>query len=442
MKSKIYIIVFVIILASSYLLLSRKTEKIPPESTLFNKLTTDSFSRLNSQRRQLLSSALAHIRLGYTANRTPIYSTPPLLIVYSCKDSSNIHCGTLDERLIDITNSYFFSMLQQGSAFANDMTYPVQFDWYFEALPFYMTMHHEQAEHYLSKANNSTVKVESISLGSEYLQTESFPDVYTDRNISIVVTPYWQGNWMDMKANPSLKAQRDKFRLNHITLKSDWFWLSSRLLFSKPASGWFLTQLEPYRGIMGGKLQSGEGLSPLDPDNSISPKNNPPKWLRIGIRLTKSSTEGDAFCLASHAANVCSETIGKSEDNERSCHVFLSAPTAKSINILRTALKRLKQETDQLITIHSVSDQYPYFDLDTLPDAQTPSTLYQPAENGLKHQYARTFMDWIILSRMDYLIGHKNDGFLKTAAWAAQVQTDVKVNTDNNSCRIVPLADW
>jgi hypothetical protein len=47
----------------------------------------------------------------------------------------------------------------------------------------------------------------------------------------------------------------------------------------------------------------------------------------------------------------------------------------------------------------------------------------------------------VILTRMDYLVGPQADDFIKTAAWAAQVQTDLLMD-DTASCQFKPMMDW
>lgn len=385
----------------------------PKQSVFISSVSVgEAYNKLGSSHQQLLNSALAHIRLGYVANRTPDVSTPPLLVLYS----PHQQLTTLDERLLDITNAYYFSMLQPGSAFAYDMSWPVKMEWYFEPAPSYMAMNTHQAQFYKEKAEPHQIQYHHQFTEDELLETP-FMEYFAERGIKIVSTT--NGNWMTLRENPSMQGARDKYRLNHLTQKSDWFWLTSRLLFSRPSGGWFAQQLEPYKDLMGGKLSYSESYSPLDPQSrKVTPEFAAKQWLRIGLRVGDlDTTTKEINKLTAHIARLCRET---------NCHVFISAPTRDLLQTARTSMAKHK------IAVHAVAEGFAFADLNKAP--------VEKDELALKKNYARTFMDWLILSRMDYLVGQQNDGFLKTAAWAAQVQTDVSVQTGDH--RIIPMSDW
>jgi hypothetical protein len=385
------------------------------------------FDRLLPAHQQLLNSALAHIRLGYVANKTPPYSTPPLLILYSCK-KSNSQCGTLDKRMLDIANHYYFSMLQPGSAFAYDMTVPVKFEWFFESSPGYMAMNSDQAKYYLGRIERPSQIKHEKTLPRLALRKRNFSEHYQSKDITIVSTGTWQGNYMDLQYNPSMKPLLDQFRLNHLDQnKSYWFWIVSRLLFSRPSAS-LREYLEPYRDLMGGKVDISESLSPFDPANSRVTREFAAKgWLRIGLRVTN---EIYVNCLAAHVARVCQQQQGSTT----SCHVFVSVPNRDLLNRVRQELNR----QNGVMAVHAVAEGYGFADLNQASEHSFDHSIFDTNEDRLKRDYARTFMDWMILSRMDYLIGEYGDGFLKTTAWAAQVHTDLS----NRSCQITPMTDW
>ncbi|KAI8984214.1 hypothetical protein BDF20DRAFT_858647 [Mycotypha africana] len=463
------------------------------------------YNRLSIRHQQILTSALAHIRLGYVANRTPYYDTPPLLLLYSCKDDENDnehidkqkmsdanhekkndnsnHCGTLEQRLISIANSYYFSMLQQGSAFAFDMTSPVRLEWFFESSPNYMSMNVDQAKLYLSKvstttkvleedssSNNNNRKVKSAmedyleAVNQEQLEQRNFLQEYTVKGVTILHTntDTWSSvsspssvvpQWMSMTRNPSMKALRDKYRLNHLPQpQSDAFWIISRLLFSKPTPA-MRELLTPYYDLMGGKfelwhdgtdlsLTGNSVLSPLDPRNtkvSQSFIDTKKDWFRVGLRVTAAN---QVKCAVQHAVRVCDKEEGTS------CHVFVSTST-------ETLLRQVKSEFNKKnssIYIHAVEEKrYRFNDLnhekqDTVLGVDRQFNLFADSEEErYRKLYARVFMDWMILARMDYLIGPSSSDFIKTAAWTAQVQTDIITTTsdiDSAHCQIIPMSDW
>ncbi|KAI7894611.1 uncharacterized protein EV154DRAFT_498317 [Mucor mucedo] len=380
-----------------------------------------SFNRLSTTHQQVLNSALAHIRLGYVANKTPHYSTPPLLVLYSFHHQQDM-TKNLDDRLLDITSAYFFSMLQPGSAFAYDMDWPVKFEWFFSSLPEYMSMNTDQANFYKERTQAHEIMHHLERMTEEELSNKNFAEEY--KNTKIISTSDWPSTgWMSLRENGYMKATRDQYRLNHLSQKSDWFWLTSRLLFSRP-TGWFSQQLEPYRDMMGGKLEYSENLSPWNPESyKVTPEFAAKQWLRIGLRVTLESQ-----CLVNHVVNLCKQTNKK-------CHVFVSASHR---DLLKTARNQMKSHR---IAVHAVAEGFGFADLNEEPENNLDHSIFDTDENRLKRDYARTFMDWIILSRMDYLVGQEEDGFLKTAAWAAQVQTDILIK-NMTECHIIPMSDW
>lgn len=389
----------------------------PPENQI-------SFNRLSTAHQQVLNSALAHIRVGYVANKTPYFSTPPLLVLYSFHHQQGIE-KNLDERLLDITNAYFFSMLQPGSAFAYDMDWPVKFEWFFSSSPEYMSMNSDQARYYKERTQPHEILYQVKSMSESELLHKNFLNDYKNQGIKMISTSDWPSTgWMTLRENPSMKATRDQYRLNHLPQKSDWFWLANRLLFSRPQNEWFSQQLEPYRQIMGGKLEYSESLSPWNPESyKVTPEFAAKQWLRIGLRVTFESK-----CLVNHVVKLCKQV-------DKSCHVFISASDRSLLKTTRNLMK-LHQ-----IAVHAVAEGFGFADLTGEPENNLDHSIFDTDENRLKRDYARTFMDWIILSRMDYLVGQENDGFLKTAAWAAQVQTDILVK-NMTECHIIPMSDW
>lgn len=382
-----------------------------------------SYNRLSTAHQQVLNSALTHIRLGYVANKTPHFSTPPLLVLYSFHHQQGM-AKNLDERLLDMTNAYFFSMLQPGSAFAYDMDWPVKFEWFFSSLPDYMSMNSDQANYYKERTQAHEIAYHIEPMSDDDLLHKRFLQDYRDSGIKIVSTENWSSTgWMSLRENPSMKATRDQYRLNHLPQKSDWFWLTSRLLFSRP-SEWFSQQLEPYRDMMGGKLEYSEHVSPWDPEAyRVTPEFAAKGWLRIGLRVTSNSQ-----CLVNHVVQqLCKE--------DKKCHVFISASDR---GLLKETRNRMKAHH---IAVHAVAEGFGFAGLNEEPENSLDHSIFDTDENRLKRDYARTFIDWIILSRMDYLVGHEDDNFLKTAAWAAQVKTDVLLKNTTN-CHIVPMSDW
>ncbi|ORE05864.1 hypothetical protein BCV72DRAFT_330039 [Rhizopus microsporus var. microsporus] len=357
-------------------------------------------SRLASNsRRHRITSVLAHIRTSYVTNRTPDISTPPLLILYSCKP--NQQCGTLAERMLDITHAYYNTMLHpKDAAFAYDMIYPVQFEWFLEPSPGYMAMRTWQAQYYLNRTEHQDVTYIPI------INEASLADVPQ----RIIGTTVWQErtNW-----NKTAAGKAGQYGLSRLAMKSDWFLIVSRLLFYRPTD-WLSQQLEPYRELMGGQVRLGEGLNMLDPHNAILPPSHP-SWFRVGVRVTDM---GDVDRTAAQVQQVC---VGN-------CHVFISATSPG-------ALARMRQRLLGVCSVHAVAEGHSFEDLDTPPKTWR---MFQSDEEQLKKQYARVFMDWMILTRMDYLIGREDDQLLKVAAWSAQVQTDV-MRRDGS---FISFTDW
>ncbi|KAI9356144.1 hypothetical protein BD770DRAFT_390543 [Pilaira anomala] len=378
--------------------------------------TANRYNRLTHSHQELLNSALAHIRLAYVANRTPHYSTPPLLILYTTTKDKKKRLG---ERLLDITNAYFFSMLQPGSAFAYDMQDPIKFEWFFMSSPAYMSMNTDQAYFYKQRTTTTTTDTVHVLLTTDELISIDFKKNYSQ--IKIVSTTDWpkSTSWISMAENPSLKYGRDRYRLNHLEQKSDWFWIATRLLFSTPEPHFLRTQLASYRDIMGGRIDTEEE----EEEEEEATTRKELDWFRIGLRI---DLDEGLECLINHVVNTCLL-------QQSSCHVFLSSSDRNLFNKVRNKLRTFS------IAIHAVAEGFGFADLNQVPEHSLDHSIFDKQEDRIKRDYARTFMDWIILSRMDYLVGQHHDDFLKTAAWAAQVNTDVYLG---GVCRIIPMSDW
>ncbi|KAG1548914.1 hypothetical protein G6F49_009759 [Rhizopus delemar] len=390
------LVISILVILFLYLFISWKTW-FPTQATVHpshNRTT----SRLTSVRRQTLASALAHIRVTYSTNRTPEISIPPLLVLYSCKPHQQ--CGTLAERMVDITSAYYYAMLHpdRDAAFAYDMAFPVQFEWYLEPTPGHMAMRTGQAQFYLDRADRDEVKHVPI--------LSSPPTV--EGHQRILGTTVWKSREWNATESP----KRGRYGLGHVPDRSDWFFLASRLLFAQPTD-WLAEQLGPYRRLMGGKIKLKETMGALDPDNVLTPHLTS-AWFRLGVCVRRAE---EVDRMTAHVRRVCPE---------RGCHVFVSAASAHLLDRVRRGLSGL--------SVHAVAEGYAFGDLDRPPQHWK---LFESNEQ-LKKQYARVFMDWLILSRMDYLIGSEEDLFVKTAAWSAQVQTDVL--TENG--KFVSLSDW
>lgn len=396
--SFLFLILFLLFSSSP----SSRTTKIVQPTTV--TAATNRYNRLTHSHQQLLNSALAHIRLAYVANRTPHYSTPPLLILYTTTKDKKKGLG---ERLLDITNAYFFSMLQPGSAFAYDMHDPIKIEWFFMSSPAYMSMNTDQAYFYKQRTTENV----QVVLTTDQLISTDFKKNYSQ--IQMITTTDWpkSTSWIAMAENPSLKYGRDRYRLNHLEQKSDWFWIATRLLFFTAEPDFLRPHLESYRDIMGGRIDEEEIVRKrLD-------------WFRIGLRI---EVDEGIECLINHVVNTCLL-------QDASCHVFLSSSDRALFNKVRNKLRSFS------IAMHAVAEGFGFADLNQGPEHNLDHSLFDTQEDRIKRDYARTFMDWIILSRMDYLVGQHQDDFLKTAAWAAQVNTDVYLG---GVCRIIPMSDW
>ncbi|KAI8365292.1 uncharacterized protein BYT42DRAFT_589481 [Radiomyces spectabilis] len=387
------------------------------------------FRRINKSRQAQLTSALAHIRTGYVANRTPDYDTPPLLVLYRCTDDA-AQCGSFQDRLLSIASAYFFAMFWDGAAFACHMRSPVRFDWYFESLPSYMSMNTDQANFYLERADPASI-LTVPTMQREAFAKDNFVDTYRSQNVRIVQSSHWE-DWSNMQKNPSMQKQRDKYQLGRLATQSEWFWIVSQLLFSNPTS-WLAKQLEPHRDLMGGYIHASESLSPYDPGKEVAPHIR--HWLRVGVRATSGSDE----CMVSHAINVCDQAVAWNKE----CHIFLSAPSSDELKRLQSLVNRYEAKKTYRVIVHTVSQDYEFYDLHESLETRTSNALsfIESKEARVKQAYARTFMDWLILTRMDYLIGEEQDMYIKTAAWAAQVHTDLSSVT-HDDCRISAMKDW
>jgi hypothetical protein len=438
-KSSLYVAVFLCsaIFFLSALLPSPSSSSSKDSTTLANQQqdqrhvnSVNEYSRMKDEnKRRLLYSALGHIRIGYVANRTPDVDTPPLLVMYSCK-STLMPCGGWGKRLLDIAHGYYFSMLVDGTAFTVDMSDPTPFQSYFEAVPGYMALQPSQAYYYIDQLDkkNENDKVRNMTMQTMTLDpATNYVDHYKQQPVRILQTTQWPLDSIStaLQTSPSMKQLRDQYRLNEVTDVSQWFWLVNRLLFNP--SDWLASQLAPHRLLMGGSISLGDSLSWMDSRNQID-ATVAASWFRIGLRLPENDDSDETKCWMDHVERLCALS-------SKQCHLFVSAPTSR-------LLHHVKQYPATTIhTIHAVADSFAFTTIGHSPVDATKKPLFESEDQYLKSAFARPVMDWVILTRMDYLVGPQADDFIKTAAWAAQVQTDLLMD-DTASCQFKPMVDW
>jgi len=333
------------------------------------------------------------------------------MILYSC---NKLPCGTWVERIKDITSAFFLGVSLDGTAYAVDMTEPVRLEWYFDVDPVGSAMTTDQAHHYLDLHGKAKTAIAiDGSLDNTTLANQDLKTLYKESGKRIVQTQRL-GDWAHIARNPILSANLKSYDIQTLSYQ-EWFAVARRFLFAKPSS-WFKQVLEPYRSIMGGRIEPPRSLSLNDPDSR--PTQEERTLYRIGIHITDPS---QASCLAKHAHRVCESHAG-----DRKCYLFVSASHAEAMHAMRTA-------AGDKLTIRTVDSSYEYGDLDEA---------YSGNEGNAKVRYARVIMDWTILTRMDHLIG-AND-FTETAAWAAQAPLEKikKEETSGTKCQAETIAHW
>ncbi|KAI9275520.1 hypothetical protein BDA99DRAFT_495683 [Phascolomyces articulosus] len=426
MRSKgwVFTIIFIFFLYLSFSSLNsiaRSKSQRPNTDIIIQR--KNPYRRSNST---LLTSVLAHIQSGYVANRTPDFDTPPLLVLYSCRKANA--CGTFEERLLSMTTAYLFALVWDGAAFGIDMDAPTKFDWYYEMTLGYMSLNEGQVNFYLDKAEkedpSSILDLDKMS--AKELETTDFMTQYRSDNVKILRCGQWE-NWKALLNNPSVWRYRDKYQLQHLT-PPEIFYIVHQILFRKP-SHWLAGHLGPYLDLMGGEMYRDPIQKKPTPNESIWNR-----WMRIGIHMTSDSTQEEMDCVASRAATVCrsAQVMGKE------CHVFLSAPSQDIIQALQKSIQARSQKERPTI-IHAVSESYEFTPASTMDEA---GPVDPSDEQRVKLIYARSIMDWTILSRMDYLIGGYGDLYLKTAAAGAQVETGVFEYNKEGDCEVVPMEEW
>ncbi|KAI9032846.1 hypothetical protein CLU79DRAFT_715116 [Phycomyces nitens] len=394
-RSKGWVFPLLSVLAVLYLKLFSSSN--PKQSILEIPPPTHPLSRLTQERKSLLASVLAHARIGYVANRTPDIDTPPLVVIYRCKD---VECE-FASNLKAISTAYLFAMVQEGAAMGFLINSPDQWEWYFEPMPRYMALSTQHTSMYRERAKPDTVY--QMDMSTQVLATTDFQSQFRSKHVRILEATHW-GKWTALKTNQEMKPMRDKYRIDELS-ESEWFWVASRLLFSP--TEWLLQQLKPFETLLGGHLRWSDSLALHDPTSYIAPLVA--RWLRIGLR-GKPILEK---CFVEQISSLCG-SIPKNM-----CHVFISSSTAADLHDLQKALR-------MYATVHALPDAF---------------GLLSGTNGDQRMSYARPFLEWTILSRMDRLLGPANDEFLLTCAWAAQVHTDL-VSMDNKGCNSKVLESW
>ncbi|KAI8074901.1 hypothetical protein BC940DRAFT_286916 [Gongronella butleri] len=402
-------------------------------------------------RLRLVYSALGHVRLGYVANRTPDYDTPPLLIIQTCS-SAEMHCGTWGQRLLDMMHAYFFSMLTEGSAFAWEITWPLDLNHYFEANPGYMRLPSNHGHQYIRQLGDKGLAHQFARKGKDVMRVDPETDYVQlykseqdkSKKVTILETVHWQRDtFAALSSSSTMDRLRGKYRLNELN-QSEWFWIMYRLLLNP--NPWLADKLAPYASLMGGSVRLGDSVSLREGGNQVQPEIAS-QWFRVGVRVVdENDVNGSPMddrqisCLWTRIDQLCRES-GKPQ-----CHVFLSATSADlmaRVKNLRPATKPAVAAKDgdrasPSLFIHTLADTFPYTTWESTSQ-EVRTGLFGASEDQLKTAYARPVMDWMILSRMDYLVGLDLDDDIKTAAWAAQVNTDL---LSKQTCQFHQLASW
>ncbi|ORZ09896.1 hypothetical protein BCR42DRAFT_423282 [Absidia repens] len=452
-KGNVFIVVFIcsVIFFLSALLPSTSSQFKETTQQQGHQSSTPSrnkYSRIkDDKKQQLLYSALGHIRIGYVANRTPDVDTPPLLVMYSCK-SPQMPCGSWGKRLLDMTHAYYFSMLVDGTAFTADMSDPVGLASYFKPHPGFMALQPSQAYHYIQQMddNERQNKVRNLTMQTMTLDPNiNYADHFKQGQtpVRMLQTTQWPEDSITntFQISTPMKHLRDKYRLNELPETSEWFWLVYRLLFNP--SDWLASQLEPHRMLMGGSVTWGESLSLMDPRNQVDATVSS-SWFRIGLRLdhpyqSETSAAAAVDCWLKYIDQLCVAS------KKKQCHLFVSSAigAAPLEKIKRYNKWSLSSASSTAVVVHTVDDKYAFATMgqDVVDvDQKKKKALFESDEQHATSLFARQVMDWMILSRMDYLLGSRDDDFIRTAAWAAQVQTDLLM--DDTSCQIKPMMDW
>ncbi|RUO96129.1 hypothetical protein BC936DRAFT_142571 [Jimgerdemannia flammicorona] len=422
----------------------------PPNPS--KKPSDTSFTRLSPLRRLKISSVRAHIRTKYVYNRMPVVDTPRFLVNYMCIQPP---CGNLPERLCGLATSFYLALLNDKTAFSPVWTFPVRLDLYFEIDPRDVVMNTGRGLQYLNRTTNDAAKWtwnaspspdSSPDSKDNPFSTTDFIANWTSRSLRIISLRTSTAAWPSLILNPSLARHTGDYGIYRLT-PSEMFVVVHRTFFARPTP-WFRDLLQPYRDLLGGDLDP-PSLASAPPPRPPPPKKlfrkTSPAWFRIGIHLDPAATAAAAdlniACLAMQAASVCRSVRSIDAISRPDCHVFIASSDPPLVNRLgREITRQIKY-----IRVHSVDPiSHPPADLDAL-DADSiapPSGAKRwSAEELLKRRHARGFMEWTLLSRMDYLLGVKGDPVLETAAWAAQVQLEL-LKGGSGECRFMEYDDW
>ncbi|ORX55088.1 hypothetical protein DM01DRAFT_1335386 [Hesseltinella vesiculosa] len=337
-------------------------------------------------------------------------------------------------------HSYYFSMLLDGSAYTWDATWPVDLNHYFVAHPGYMKLPSNQGQQYLTNLrdqaldrqfSNKTTEVMRLSPDVDYLQ-QFRSEADASAKITILQTTRWHvDTWTTLSSSPSMNQLRGKYRLNELA-QSEWFWIMHRLLLNP--NDWLSSKLLPFERLMGGSVKYGESVSAMEAGNQVH-VDVARDWFRLGLRLVDSTALDDKQldCLWHQVRHLCDVS------DKKEYHVYLASTSASLLQRFKKRLPKKTQPSSPSFTLHTLPDTFPFVSWDTSSSTAVGKPLFGVSEDQLKATYARPLMDWLILSRMDYLVGMDQDPDIMTAAWAAQVQTDLLAQ---HSCQFLPMTTW
>lgn len=398
-------------------------------------------SRLDPPRRRLLNSVLARIKSSYVYNRMPREDTPAFLVTYTCAQSP---CGNLGDRLRGLVTAFFLALLNDKAAFSTVWIFPVHLDWYFEIDPNGVAMPSDRGLQYLDQASDAQKWTWHVPENVEYsfssFSTTDFGAVWTSRKLRIISLRTTAVAWPALVSNPHLIRHIGEYTLDRLA-DSEMFFIVFSLLFARPTP-WFERILEPYRDLLGGSTTPPSLASSSEPN--LGHRTKAP-WFRIGINIAESADDyKDLACMAAQTVFICQSVRKLSARPPPTCHVFVASSRPHLIaRITSEILHRTRQ-----IHIHSVNPaDHPPADLDNLGAdvvKSKPGWMGRSPEEVLKRRHARVFLEWTVLSRMDYLLGVKGDRVVETAAWAAQVRMEMLeiAGARGNGCSFVEYDGW
>ncbi|OAE21103.1 hypothetical protein AXG93_3661s1280 [Marchantia polymorpha subsp. ruderalis] len=351
-----------------------------------------------------------YIRSTNSASPSTPHACIPKPIIFDCSSRFQ-ECGGLGDRLKGLASTFYLALLT-NSRFYYHWTFPTDVGNYFMASNSSLSSPARTARSFMGIqyvtmfewwCMNWHCMVRDIRRTREW----NLPKLW--HGYSSIISHTNMAYWDVLIQNPFLGATARRYNL-HLLRQDEMFYIFTRLFFTKMTSFMGLA-LEPYRDLM-------------------SPSSD---RVKVGVQLRIGNDtawhEGPRHSLAAVGCFVEKAKLKCEEGNRQSkeCLIFVSTDSQRALELFRARFK--------LLGISMMATDGPISHIDKPSQSLIRQHFVDP--QSIITEHSRVFMDWILLTKMDYLYISRS-GFSETAAFAGMVPTERLAVRDEYRCGFYP----